>query len=250
MTMKRLIAGNWKMNGTFTEAIVLARDIVMAIQDNHKVLEKNEFLVCPPFHHLVPVQAELSAPMHLGAQDCSPFDNGAYTGDISAAMLADVNCDYVILGHSERRQYYLESNLLVKQKARIANENKLKTIICIGETEEEREAGQASDIVLKQLSESLPETATAQNTVIAYEPVWAIGTGKTATPDDIREIHAVIHKSLTELIDGGDKVRILYGGSVKPGNAAEIFAVDHVHGALIGGASLKAEDFIGIAAAE
>lgn len=237
------------MNGTLKSAVTLATDIVMAIQQDAQLLAKNDFLVCPPYHHLVPVQAELSVAVSLGAQDNSPFDDGAYTGDISAAMLKDINCSYVILGHSERRQYYLESNMLIRQKALVANENGLITIICVGETEEQREAGEQEAVVEQQLIESLPETATVANTVIAYEPVWAIGTGKTATTDDIAAMHSFIRTKLAEKLEHPENVRILYGGSVKPANAAEIFAVENVNGALIGGASLKAEDFIGIAKA-
>ena len=247
--MKKLIAGNWKMNGTMAEAISLGRGVVEAIQDNSKLLENNEFLVCPPYQHLAPVQAELSMAVALGAQDCSPFENGAYTGDVSAVMLKDMNCDYVILGHSERRQYYMESNLLVQQKAVMATEAGLKTIICVGETEEQRESGQAEDIVDQQLAGSLPSNGTADSIIIAYEPVWAIGTGKSATPEDIQAMHGFIRKTLAETLDNAEKVRILYGGSVKPANAAEIFAIENVNGALIGGASLKVEDFIGIAEA-
>lgn len=248
--MKNLIAGNWKMNGSLSDAIKLTQDIVEGIQESPQLLEKNDFLVCPPFHHLIPVQGELTAVVALGGQDCSPFDNGAYTGDVSAAMLKDSNAEYVILGHSERRTYYSESNLMVKQKAMMANESGLKTIICIGETEEEREAGKVEDVVGRQLAESLPETAIAENMVIAYEPVWAIGTGKSATPADIAAVHDFIRSELGQKIEeGADKIRILYGGSVKPSNAAEIFAVNNVNGALIGGASLKAEDFLGIARA-
>ncbi len=237
------------MNGTLKTAIDLATGIVDAIQQDHRLLTKNDFLVCPPYHHLVPVQAELTVAVSLGAQDCSPFDNGAYTGDISAEMLKDVNCTYVILGHSERRQYYLESNLMIQKKAEVANDQGLISIICVGETEDQREAGEEKAVVEKQLLESLPETATAENTVIAYEPVWAIGTGKTATTDDIAAMHDFIRTKLAERLENAEKVRILYGGSVKPANAAEIFAVGNVNGALIGGASLKAEDFIGIAKA-
>ncbi len=246
-SMKRLIAGNWKMNGTLDEAISLTKNIVEGIQSDSQILKDNDFLVCPPYHHMIPVQGELTAAIALGAQDCSPFKNGAYTGDISAAMIKDMNAEYVILGHSERRTYYSESNMMVKQKAMIANESGLKAIICIGETEEEREAGKVEAVVGQQLSESLPETATAENTVIAYEPVWAIGTGKSATPDDIAAVHNFIRNELNKKLDGADKILILYGGSVKATNAAEIFAVENVNGALIGGASLKAEDFIGIA---
>lgn len=241
--MKNLIAGNWKMNGSMAEAIKLAQDIVAAIQDTPQILEKNDFLVCPPYVHLAPIQAELSAAVALGAQDSSPFENGAYTGDISATMLKDMNCDYVILGHSERRQYYAESNMMIQQKAVLAIEAGLKAIICVGETESQREAGEHLDIVELQIAGSLASGCTAQNTVIAYEPVWAIGTGQVATVDDITEMHDHIRG----LVPAG--TRILYGGSVKPINAAEIFAVQNVNGALIGGASLKAEDFVGIAKA-
>ena len=247
--MKNLIAGNWKMNGTLGEAIKLASGIVDGIQNDAQLLEKNDFLVCPPFHHIVPVEAELTMAVNIGGQDCSPFDNGAYTGDVSASMLNDINCSYVILGHSERRQYYVESNLLIRQKASMANEQGLTAIICVGETEDQREAGQEQDVVATQMLESLPETATADNTVIAYEPVWAIGTGKTATIEDIATMHDFIRAKLSEKLENADKVRILYGGSVKPGNAPEIFAVANVNGALIGGSSLKPEDFIGIAQA-
>lgn len=236
-----------------SEAISLAQNIVEAIQNAPDTLEKNDFLVCPPFQHIVPVEAELSMAVSIGGQDCSPFDpikdGGAYTGDVSAAMLQDINCSHVILGHSERRQYYMESNMLIKQKAMMANEQGLTTIICVGETEEQREAGQEQEVVATQMLESLPDTATADNTVIAYEPVWAIGTGKTATTDDIATMHDFIRGKLAEKLDNAENIRILYGGSVKPANAAEIFAVSNVNGALIGGASLKAEDFIGIAKA-
>lgn len=231
------------MNGTMAQGISLARAIVESVQDDPKVLENNDFLVCPPYLHLAPVQGELSMAVSLGGQDCSPFENGAYTGDVSAEMLRDMNCDYVILGHSERRQYYMESNLLIQQKAVMALEAGLKVIICVGETEEQREAGQQNDIVEQQLAGSLPSGGTGDNVVVAYEPVWAIGTGKVATIDDITEMHAHIRG----LAPKG--ARILYGGSVKPANAAEIFAVENVNGALIGGASLKAEDFVGIAKA-
>lgn len=247
--MKNLIAGNWKMNGNLNSALILAREVSQAIQNDASLLANNDFVVCPPYLHLMPVKAELSDSISLGAQDCSPFDKGAYTGDISAEMLKDISCSYVILGHSERRQYYAESNMLIRQKALMANEQGLITIICVGETEEQREAGREQAIVEKQLFDSLPESATAENTVIAYEPVWAIGTGKTATAADITAMHNFIREKLKQKLENADKVRILYGGSVKPANATEIFAVENVNGALIGGASLKAEDFIGIAKA-
>ena len=247
--MKNLIAGNWKMNGTLGEAITLTQGIVEGIQAYATLLENNEFLVCPPFHHIVPVEAELSMAVHIGGQDCSPFDNGAYTGDISASMLADINCSHVILGHSERRQYYAESNLMIQQKAVQALGAGLKVIICVGETEDQREAGEHFDIVEQQMAGSMPSGATSENVVIAYEPVWAIGTGKTATTEDIAAMHDFIRSKLAENIENAQDIAILYGGSVKPANAKEIFAVENVNGALIGGASLKAEDFIGIAKA-
>ncbi|NQZ13942.1 MAG: triose-phosphate isomerase [Alphaproteobacteria bacterium] len=247
--MKKLIAGNWKMNGSMENALNLAKDVVAGIQENTQLLENNDFLVCPPALHLAPVRTELTSAVSLGGQDCSPFDKGAYTGDVSAAMLNDMKCDYVILGHSERRQYYCESNMLIKQKAEMALEQGLKAIICVGETEGEREEGREQEVVGQQLLESLPEGASADTIVIAYEPVWAIGTGKVATTDDIAAMHAYIRAQLKSNAKDGDKVRILYGGSVKPTNAAEIFAVEDVNGALIGGASLQAHDFLGIAQA-
>lgn len=245
--MKNLIAGNWKMNGTLESSIALAKSIVEGIQQNPQLLEKNDFLVCPPYLHLAPAQTQLTHAVSLGGQDCSPFDNGAYTGDVSALMLKDMNCSSVILGHSERRQYYAESNLMIKQKASMAHDAGLITIICVGETEDQRESGEQNAVVAKQLLDSLPESANAENTVIAYEPVWAIGTGKTATTDDIKDMYGFIRATLDGTIKNHDNVRLLYGGSVKPGNAHEILSVDNVNGALIGGASLKAEDFIGIA---
>lgn len=232
------------MNGDMARSLKLASDIVTGLQDQSDLLATNEFLVCPPYPYLAPVQTELSMAVNLGAQNCSPFEGeGAYTGDVSATMLKDLNCDYVILGHSERREYYAESSLMIQQKAIVALNAGLKAIICVGETDTQREAGEHLDVVEQQLAGSLPEGATADNTVVAYEPVWAIGTGKVATIDDITEMHAHI----CGLIPAG--TRILYGGSVKPNNAKEIFAVENVNGALIGGASLKAEDFIGIAMA-
>lgn len=247
--MKNLIAGNWKMNGNLESTIALAKDIVSNIQNTPQLLEKNEFLVSPSFAHLAMVDAEITQAVALSAQDCSPFDDGAYTGDVSAQMLKDLNCEYVILGHSERRQYYVESNMMIQQKASVAHAAGLKAIICVGETEQEREDGRHEEVVAKQLAKSIPDTASAQNTVIAYEPVWAIGTGKVPTIEDIAAMHDFMRAKIKQNISDSDNVRLLYGGSVKPSNAAEILAVDNVNGALIGGASLKAEDFIGIAAA-
>lgn len=232
------------MNGNMAGSLKLASDIVAGLQDQSDLLKENEFLVCPPYPYLAPVQTELSMAVSLGAQDCSPFEGeGAYTGDVSATMLKDLNCDYVILGHSERREYYAESNMMVQQKATLAHAAGIKAIICVGETEAQREAGEHLDIVEQQLTGSMPSGGIAENMVVAYEPVWAIGTGKVATIEDITEMHAHIHGLIPA------RTRILYGGSVKPTNAKKIFAVENVNGALIGGASLKAEDFVGIAQA-
>lgn len=246
--MKKLIAGNWKMNGDAKAAEALVTGIEEAIAAAPGVLGGCDFVVCPPFVH-IPMVKDCASVVAIGGQDCSQKDSGAYTGEIAASMLKDIGASYVILGHSERRQYHKESDALVAAKAAAANAAGLITIICVGETEAEREAGQQNDVVAAQLKGSLPQGVTAENTVIAYEPVWAIGTGKTATAEDIRAMHAFIRGKLDESLADGGNIRILYGGSVKPSNAAEIFGVDHVNGALIGGASLKVEDFMGIAKA-
>ncbi len=246
--MKKLIAGNWKMNGTAKDAEALITGIEEAIAAGPQVLETCDFTVCPPFVH-IPMVKDLVSVVAIGGQDCSAKDSGAFTGEIAPGMLKDVGATYVILGHSERRQYHKESDALVAAKAAAANAAGLITIICVGETEAEREAGTQDAVVGTQLNGSLPAGVTAQNTVIAYEPVWAIGTGKTATAEDIRAMHAFIREKLAEKLADGANMRILYGGSVKPSNAAEIFAVPHVNGALIGGASLKTADFMGIATA-
>ena len=246
--MKKLIAGNWKMNGTAAAAAALIAEVEQKIAQNAGLLDRCDFVVCPPFLHVPIVKAALKS-CTLGGQDCSDKTNGAFTGDISAEMIKDIGASHVILGHSERRQYHGENDELIQSKATLANRAGLITIICVGETEIQRERGQQNDIVAEQLHQSIPEGANAENTVIAYEPVWAIGTGKTATPEDIRAMHGFIRAHLAERFKDGAAVRILYGGSVKPANAAEIFAVEHVNGALIGGASLKAEDYLGIAAA-
>ncbi|MCB1529863.1 MAG: triose-phosphate isomerase [Rhodospirillales bacterium] len=249
--MKKLIAGNWKMNGTAESAIELAEAVSAGIEGNPGLLDTCDFLICPPFLHIPLVQGALSEPVFdaifLGAQDCSSYQNGAYTGDVSAAMIADMGCTHVILGHSERRQYFGEKDMLVAEKALLAHREGLTTIVCVGENEAEREAGRAQDVVGKQLGHSLPGHSTPKNLVVAYEPVWAIGTGKSATVEDIRDMHAFIRAQLSERLESCENIRILYGGSVKPANAAEILATENVDGALIGGASLKAEDFIGIA---
>lgn len=240
------------MNGSLAMASELFSDIVKEASQNSGITEKCDLLVCPPFLHL-PLVKEMAkganVPVLIGAQNCSYHDDGAYTGEVSAAMLADFGCEYVIIGHSERRQFHRETNTEIAQKVVKAHDHNLITIICVGEKEDEREEGGAKDIVEEQIHQSLNESCTAENTVIAYEPVWAIGTGQTATPEDVADMHAFIREKLKEKLEDSEKVRILYGGSVKPENAADLLNIDNVDGALIGGASLKAESFIGIAKA-
>jgi triosephosphate isomerase len=247
--MKKLIAGNWKMNGSSADAGKLVQDIVAGILGDSSLSGKCDLLVCPPFTLLAPARGAIGSNLMLGAQDCSEKDNGALTGDISAAMLKDAGCRYVIVGHSERRELHGEKSELVAKKAEKAHENGLISIICVGEKELEREQGNAEKMVERQLKASIPLSATAQNTVIAYEPVWAIGTGKTATPADVKAMHAFIREKLKALMPDFDKVRILYGGSMKPENAKDLLATANVDGGLIGGASLKAADFLAIAKA-
>ena len=242
-----LIAGNWKMNGLTADAVALATEVKTAVKSKKRTCE---FLVCPPFTLLTSVKKTLrGVKVALGAQDCHFNEKGAHTGDVSPLMLVDAGCSYVILGHSERRADHGESNELVCQKAEAANKAGLKTVICIGETLEQRDAGKTIDVCSKQVMGSVPEGATAQNTVIAYEPVWAIGTGKTPTAQDVEDVHAAVRKVLAKKLGKAqaNKMRILYGGSVKPSNAKEFLSLPDVDGALIGGASLKSVDFMAIA---
>jgi len=238
---KKLIAGNWKMNGS----IESARDLMAGIMAEAQV-DGVDFLVCPSFLHVPYVLDCVGAGVSVGAQDCSDQAKGAYTGQVSAAMLKDVGCSYVILGHSERRQYQGECNTLIAAKASRAMESGLVSIICVGESEEDREAGREKDVVLSQLKGSIPKGANAANVVIAYEPVWAIGTGKTASPSDVSDMHSYIRQALDGVIDGFNDVRILYGGSMKPENAKALLSIQNVDGGLIGGASLTVEQFINI----
>ena len=247
MARKMLIAGNWKMNGLTADGLGLASEIKAAVKAKKRGCE---FLVCPPFTLLSQVKKALrGAKVALGAQDCHFDEKGAHTGDVSPVMLADLGCSYVILGHSERRADHGETNELVCKKAVAANKAGLKTVICIGETLEQREKGQTIDVCSKQVMGSVPNDADAVNTVIAYEPVWAIGTGKTPTPDDVEDVHAAVRKVLAKKLGKAtaNKMRILYGGSVKPSNAKEFLTLKDVDGALIGGASLKSADFMAIA---
>lgn len=233
------------MNGSLASAMELARAVEASVASEPGLLSRCDFLVCPPFVHVGGVKPVLTH-VSLGAQDCSVFTNGAYTGDVSADMLADMGCTHVILGHSERRQHFGETDGAIRQKAEKVWQAGMTALICVGETEAQREEGQEAHIVAEQMKHAIPDGATSRNVVVAYEPVWAIGTGKTATPDDIRTMHAFIKDQLSARF-GDQPIRILYGGSVKPSNAGDIFNIPHVHGALIGGASLKSSDFIGIA---
>jgi triosephosphate isomerase len=242
--MKKLIAGNWKMNTTRTEGLALAKTLA---ERTGAGSDKFEMIVCPPavWIEAVANTAKGSA-LAVGGQDAHTADKGAFTGNIAAPMLKELGCKYVILGHSERRQFHAETNDLVRTKAENAIKNGLIPIICVGEVEAERVSGKQDEVVGKQLAESLPASGAY---VIAYEPVWAIGTGKTATADDVKNMHAFIRKSLAGRVDQPASVAILYGGSVKAANAAEILHTLNVDGVLVGGASLQADEFWAIAQA-
>ncbi len=248
--MKKLIAGNWKMNLGAQKASALALEILRGLDDELPLAKACDFAIFPPFVHLPPLNQVVKASemkIALGAQDCSAHESeGAFTGEVSASMLVDYGCSIVILGHSERRKYHGETDNTVKTKALAAHKAGLSAIICVGETEQEREQGREQEIVKSQLLASLPETARAVNTVIAYEPVWAIGTGKTAKTADVEQMHGFIRKILAGSIPQAQEIKILYGGSMKPENAAELLATPNVDGGLIGGASLKADQFLAI----
>lgn len=247
MARKKLIAGNWKMNCLLEEGTSLAKGIATKVKENKF---NCEFLICPPFTLIGFVKKCLrGTKIALGSQDVHFETKGAHTGDISPLMLTDLGCQYAIIGHSERRVDHMESNELICKKAIAAHNAGLNTVICIGETDQERVEGKTIKVCQEEIFGSVPETATAKNTVIAYEPIWAIGTGKTPTASDVQEVHAAIRKALAKKLgkSTANKMRILYGGSVKPSNAAELLSLPDVDGALIGGASLKVEDFIGIA---
>ena len=241
--MRQLIAGNWKMNGLAAEAAALARDIRAGAEGL-----ACDLLVCPPFTQLAAVAAALQGTkVAVGGQDCHVAAKGAHTGDISAPMLGDAGANFVILGHSERRQNHGETDELVREKVLAATAAGLTPIVCVGETEEQRGSGRETEVVGWQISGSLPEGFAG---VLAYEPVWAIGTGQTATGQDVAAMHAFIREELVrQFMAAGRPIPILYGGSVKPDNAASILAVPEVGGALVGGASLNAADFLAIARA-
>jgi len=244
--IRPLIAGNWKMNGLKSSQ----PEFEAMLAGASEVAVKADLLVCPPATLIAAFaeKARGSKALVVGAQDCHPKASGAHTGDISAEMLADAGARAIIVGHSERRADHGESDLLVRQKAEAVWRAGLTAIVCIGETQHQRDAGQTLDICRGQLNISLPDGARSDNLVVAYEPVWAIGTGLTPTVGDVQQIHQFIREFLVARFSSeGTKIRILYGGSVKPSNAAELMAVANVNGALVGGASLKAADFLAIA---
>jgi triosephosphate isomerase len=245
--IRPLVAGNWKMNGLAASETELAKIIAGA----GALSGKADLMVCPPATLIGRFAAAArGSAVAIGGQDCHAKTSGAHTGDVAAEMLADAGASAVIVGHSERRSDHGETDDVVRAKAEAAWRAKLVAIVCVGETRAQREAGETLKVVGLQLDGSLPDGAIAETLVVAYEPVWAIGTGLTPTADDVAVVHAFIRERLVGRFGpaGGD-MRILYGGSVKPANAAELMSVPHVNGALVGGASLKAEDFLGIAAA-
>jgi triosephosphate isomerase len=245
--VRPFVAGNWKMNGSRAslDEIAAMRRAVDAGEAGAA-----EVAVCPPATLLAGAATILEGgALNLGAQDCCAADGGAYTGDISAPMLRDAGASYVIVGHSERRAGHAESDAAVRAKAEAAHRAGLSAILCVGETRAEREGGRAIEVVSGQLRGSLPAKATPADLVVAYEPVWAIGTGLTPTPADVAQMHGAIRALLSEIYgEAGALMRILYGGSVKPANARELLGLANVDGALVGGASLKAADFMAIAA--
>ncbi len=244
-TIRPLIAGNWKMNGL--KSSIGQFDAMLA--GAPEIAGQADLLVCPPAT-LVTVLADRArgSKLAVGAQDCHPKASGAHTGDLSAEMLGDAGASAIIVGHSERRADHGETDGLVRQKAEAAWRAGLTAIVCIGETREQRDAGQTLGICRGQLAGSLPDAARDDNLVVDYEPVWAIGTGLTPTVGDVEQIHGFIRELLISRFSGdGARIRILYGGSVKPSNARELMAVTNVNGALVGGASLKAADFLAIA---
>lgn len=242
---QNLVVGNWKMNGSRAANAALLAEITAAGPWEAGVV------VCAPFPYLADVALSLQGSRVLwGAQDCSAHESGAYTGEVSAAMLAEFGCHYVIVGHSERRAYHAESDQLVADKAKVALAHKLTPIVCVGETLAEREAGQTDAVVKRQLSAVIHTLAHCiSQVVVAYEPVWAVGTGKTASPEQAQAVHVLLRAQLHAATQKAAEMQILYGGSVKADNAAQLFSQPDIDGGLIGGASLKASDFAAICAA-
>ncbi len=243
---KWMVAGNWKMHNTMGESVALA----CALKDGADAAKEGEVVIAPPFTALHSVaEAIWGTRVQLAAQNMHFEDKGAFTGEVSASMLLDAGCALVILGHSERRKYFGETDDLVNRKVKKALAAGLKPIVCVGETDEERVQGVTQSVVERQVQGALVGVASIENIVIAYEPVWAIGTGKVATSDQAQEVHAFIRNLVRELYGAAaEDLRILYGGSVTPDNIAELAAMPDIDGALVGGASLKAETFLGIVA--
>ena len=245
---KKIVAGNWKMNTTVPEGVELAKEVVAKASE---VPADVKLVIAPPFTHLYPVaEVVKGSVVGLSAQNCADKEKGAYTGEVSVKMLSSVGCGYTILGHSERRQYYGETDAKLVEKVKLAIAEGLSPIFCGGENLEEREAGRHFDVVSEQVKNVLYTLSAEEmaKVVVAYEPVWAIGTGKTATAEQAQEIHACIRKVLAEKFGAlAEEITILYGGSCKPSNAKELFACPDIDGGLIGGAALKADDFIAIA---
>lgn len=242
-TRTPLIAGNWKMNGLKADGLALAEGLVARLAGSGV---SADILVCPPATLIDAVaRAAAGSALNVGGQDCHAQDKGAHTGDISAVMLRDIGASYVILGHSERRAAHGETDRVVRAKAAAAHRAGLSAIVCVGETEGERDSGRTLDVVGAQFWGSLPDGSTAENTVIAYEPVWAIGTGRTPGEEDVAAVHAAIRAQAAAVLgeEGSQALRILYGGSMTPVNAARFLALEDVDGGLIGGASLKIDDF-------
>ncbi len=245
---KNIVAGNWKMNTTLQEGVALAEEVNAAVKSTK---HKCDVVICVPFTHLATISEKIChETLGLGAENCADHKSGAYTGEVSAAMVASTGANYVILGHSERRQYYGETSETLREKVALAFENNLTPIFCIGEVLEERENGTYFDVVKKQIVDALFHLSAEDfgKIILAYEPVWAIGTGKTATADQAEDMHAFIRGVIAEKYgkEVADNTSILYGGSCKPSNAKELFAKPDVDGGLIGGAALKCADFMGI----
>ena len=247
--IRPMVAGNWKMNGSRASLDELA---LMSTGFTPALRQKLDIMICPPATLVLAAsQRAVGTGIAIGGQDCHANDAGAHTGDLSAGMLFDAGATAVIVGHSERRADHGESDATVRAKAEAARRNALIAIVCVGETRADREAGKTLAVVRRQLKGSIPDHMTSRDLVVAYEPVWAIGTGLTPTVADVAEVHAMIRQDLRRIVgkEEAEKVRILYGGSVKPSNAKELMSVPNVNGALVGGASLKALDLLGIVAA-
>ena len=244
MSRRMLIAGNWKMNVMYSEGVALAKGLVDKIKNSKSL--PFEILICPPYTLISSViDLSLETQLNVGAQNCHTVEKGPHTGDISAAMLEDLGCNYVIVGHSDRRFMHGETDTEVLSKAKMTNGAGLSTVICIGETEDERNAGNTLNVVKTQILGSVPNDATAKNTVIAYEPVWAIGTGRTPTKQEVQKVHAAIRSLLAQKLgeETANGVRILYGGSMNVENAKQFLSLPDVDGGLVGGASLKVDEF-------